>query len=226
MKMRWDVDDANSVVLNIGMIRTRVLVNGKDVPAKISMRKKNYFPFDLADGRDAVITVTPHFGMRPDITLMVNDELMVETGGKPILCSACGKPVKPNDRFCGACGHEMPPAEHHLHNKHVKSAMHAIIVLAVLFAVAGVFLYSVTNDKADLVVYLILSGIMAGLAWWSRRAPLAAVLVATATYIALIVVNAILDPKTLGQGLLVKIIIIALLVRGIKAALALRSANE
>jgi hypothetical protein len=76
-----------------------------------------------------------------------------------------------------------------------------------------------------LIVNLILAAVMTVLAFWGRRAPLAAVLVATATYSVLIVTNAIIDPKTIGQGIWVKIFIIVLLVRGIKAALALRTAN-
>ncbi len=225
MQIRWDVDDATSVVLNIGVFRTRVLINGNAIPARISMSKKNYFAFDLPDGRDAVIAVSPKIAARPDITLTVNDELMVATPRQPIRCAACGKTVKPNDKFCGACGHEMPPPEQHLHKKHVNAAMHAIIWLAILFAVAGMLMYYTSHEKSDLAGGLVLSGIMAALAFWSRKAPLAAVLVATAIYFALIVLDAIIDPKTLAQGVLLKILFIILLVRGIKAALALRTAN-
>jgi hypothetical protein len=71
----------------------------------------------------------------------------------------------------------------------------------------------------------VLAVAMVGLAMWGKRAPLPAVLVATATYAAVIVVNAIIDPRTLAQGIFVKIIVIAFFVRGIKAALALRAAN-
>jgi hypothetical protein len=76
-----------------------------------------------------------------------------------------------------------------------------------------------------LVVNLVLAAVMALLAWWGRRAPLAAVLIATATYAVVLVANAIQDPATLGQGVIMKIIIIAFLVKGIRAALALRALN-
>jgi len=81
------------------------------------------------------------------------------------------------------------------------------------------------EPKSVLIVNLVLAAIMAVLAWWGRRAPLAAVLLATATYAVVIVANAIADPTTIGQGIIVKIIIIAFLVKGIKAALALRASN-
>ena len=76
-----------------------------------------------------------------------------------------------------------------------------------------------------LLVNMVLAAVMAVLAWWGRRAPLAAVLLATATYAVVLVANAIADPATIGQGIIVKIIIIAFLVKGIKAALALRALN-
>ena len=76
-----------------------------------------------------------------------------------------------------------------------------------------------------LAVNGILTAIMVGLALWSRRSPLPAVVIATATYIVVIVANAIADPATLGQGWIVKAIIILFLFRGIKAALALRASH-
>ena len=78
---------------------------------------------------------------------------------------------------------------------------------------------------ALLITNGILAGVMAGLARVGRRSPLPAVLVATATYAVVIVLNAIADPRTIGQGIIVKIIIIGLFAKGIKAALALRAVD-
>ena len=76
-----------------------------------------------------------------------------------------------------------------------------------------------------LIVNLILAAIMVALAVWAKYKPLAAVLVATATYIVVIAYAGITDPATLAQGWIVKLVIIAFLIKGIKAALALRSAR-
>jgi len=76
-----------------------------------------------------------------------------------------------------------------------------------------------------LAVNGVLAAIMIGLALWGRRSPLPAVLIATATYAVVIVTNAITDPTTIAQGWIVKLVIITFLVRGIKAALALRTSN-
>ncbi|WP_019143036.1 zinc ribbon domain-containing protein [Noviherbaspirillum massiliense] len=75
-----------------------------------------------------------------------------------------------------------------------------------------------------LIINVILAATMGVLALWSKRAPLAAILIATATYVVVIVGNAIADPITLTQGMIMKIIVIAFLLKGIKSALTLRSA--
>lgn len=77
-----------------------------------------------------------------------------------------------------------------------------------------------------LITNAVLAIAMIGLGFWGRRAPLPAILVATAIYAMVIVTNAIIDPKSLGQGIFVKIIVIMFLVRGIKAALALRAQSS
>jgi len=74
-------------------------------------------------------------------------------------------------------------------------------------------------------INMILATMMVGLAIWARRSPLPAVLIATATYVVIIVASGIADPRSLGQGWLIKLIVIAFLVKGIKAALALRDAR-
>jgi len=77
-----------------------------------------------------------------------------------------------------------------------------------------------------LSINLILGVSMVALSFWAKRSPLGAMLVATATYAVVLVTNAIADPATIGQAVIVKIIIIAFLIKGIRAALALRTAKK
>jgi len=99
------------------------------------------------------------------------------------------------------------------------------VINGVTYTVAALRERILFEPWGALLVNMILAAIMGGLAFWGKRAPLPAVLVATATYLVVIVGNAILEPATIGQGIYVKIIIIAFLVRGIKAALALHAEN-
>lgn len=63
---------------------------------------------------------------------------------------------------------------------------------------------------------------MLGLFFYSKKSPLAALLMAMGVYAAVIVLNAIMDPLTLGQGLALKIFVFALLINGVRMALELR----
>jgi predicted nucleic acid-binding Zn ribbon protein len=266
MEIRWDLDDNTVIDLRVGGFRkNRLTINENEIPVDLTLRGKNGYSFQLPDGRAATISVEPQFATRPLVELRIDGNLIAPTGKKPTLCAGCGTAVKPNDKFCSACGHEMPPAEHYVHKRYVKEATGAITLLAVLFAISGPLMYYLTQlqsqplmeklagmDPDDtypekiggdiytvsslkaqlewepwsaLIVNLILAAIMAGLALWGRRAPLPAVLIAAATYAVVIVLNAIIEPMSLAQGILMKVLIIVFLVRGIKAALALRAAN-
>ncbi|HUQ12319.1 MAG TPA: zinc ribbon domain-containing protein [Steroidobacteraceae bacterium] len=83
----------------------------------------------------------------------------------------------------------------------------------------------VWEHRGVLIVNLMLSAIMLVLAWWSRWKALPAILIATAIYVAVQVVSAIVDPQTIAQGIIIKVVVIAVLVKGIKGALSLRTEN-
>jgi hypothetical protein len=76
------------------------------------------------------------------------------------------------------------------------------------------------EHRGILVVNFIIAAIMVVLAWWSKRRALPAILIATAIFAVVQVTSAIVDPKTLMQGIVMKAIVIAVLVRGIKAAIS------
>jgi len=95
----------------------------------------------------------------------------------------------------------------------------------VTYTVAALRKQLIWEPWSILIQNMILAVIMAGLAFWGKRSPLVAVLIATAIYAVVIVTNAIISPVSIGQGIYIKILIIALLTRGIKSALALRTAN-
>jgi len=76
------------------------------------------------------------------------------------------------------------------------------------------------EQRGVLIVNLILAAIMVVLAWWSKRRALPAILIATAVFVVVQVTGAIIDPTTLMQGLVMKIFVIAVLIKGIKGALS------
>ncbi len=83
-------------------------------------------------------------------------------------------------------------------------------------------------DKEVLFVFGInyfLAAVMLGLYFWSRESPFPALVAALSVYLAVQVLNAIIDPATIIQGLLIKILIISFLLNGIKTSLNSRKMN-
>jgi hypothetical protein len=69
---------------------------------------------------------------------------------------------------------------------------------------------------------LFLAAVMLGLWFWSKKSLLAAVITALGIYVAVMVASALFDPKTLAQGIIMKIIVISALAKGVQSALAAR----
>jgi hypothetical protein len=74
-----------------------------------------------------------------------------------------------------------------------------------------------------LIVNLIVAALMGGLWMWGKRAPLPAIACAFALFLVVHVGSAMVDPKTIAQGLLIKIIAIVVLAKGLKSALEVRA---
>ncbi len=70
------------------------------------------------------------------------------------------------------------------------------------------------------VTNYLLAAAMVGLCFWARKAPMPAILTALGVYLVVLIGNMIVDPKTLTQGIIMKVIAIGSLGRGVYAALA------
>jgi hypothetical protein len=69
---------------------------------------------------------------------------------------------------------------------------------------------------------LFLALVMLGLWMWSKRSLLPAIITALGIYVTVIVASALYDPKSLVQGVIVKVVVIVVLAKGVRAALAAR----
>ncbi len=266
MKRTWEIDESTLVAVHYGLFRrSKITVNGVAIPGKLNVKKKRNWRFSLRDGRKAQLWVIPQFVGQPTMELRIDERMMLESGKQAVQCRACGAAAKPYDSFCGKCGQAMPPPQLIGHEKLVKQATQAIYVLAVLFLVSGLLLYSLSKENTaqalaklqtmdpdqvlpqaidgvtytvrelrsrlqwestgTLVANLILAAAMAALGLWSKRAPLAAIVVATALYLVVLVVATIVDPASLTHGLILKIVVVAVLFKGVKSALAVRDLN-
>jgi len=261
--IEWRVDAGTHITLRKPpFLRRKVELNGQRVDGKWKSKR---FALTLQDGRSAEIALKADAFSRTT-ELSVNGKVIPDTRYVPqdLHCPTCNAEIQLLDEYCSKCGHALGSPDRFLSHRSVQSATTAIRVLAVLYALFGVFMFFVLRDTTNaalanlaqypdnetlapidgvtytagelraqvlwehrsvLVVNLILSALMWVLAWWSKRKPLPAILIASAIFAVVQVIGAIEDPKSITQGILIKIIVIGVLVRGIRGAFSLRTAN-
>ena len=104
------------------------------------------------------------------------------------------------------------------YDKHIRNAR------IILFIMAGLTLLLLINaapfDSIARVIaggiIVVFAGVFAGLAFWTKKRPYTALLCALIFYVSLIVIAAVLDPATILQGWILKVIIIILLLLGLR----------
>jgi energy-converting hydrogenase Eha subunit B len=79
----------------------------------------------------------------------------------------------------------------------------------------------VEPDKTITIAsYLFLCLLFVALGLWTKHKPFMALLIALSVYVGIYLTSAILEPTTFVSGLLIKIVVVALLVRGMRNAKA------
>lgn len=154
-------------------------------------------------------------------------------------CSFCDKGITPSDAtFCNHCGHPENGTDQQRAkffakraveknknidaDKKIKSARNTLFILSGIITVFGFFVYLRTEDIIGFATNLVISFIYLALAFWSKEKPLIALLVGLLLYITIIVISAIVEPATLVQGILWKIIIISFLGKGLYSASSIK----
>jgi len=142
-----------------------------------------------------------------------------------VYCNSCGFPLKgtedeQRDFITNRTFKEIDLADFH---KNIKSATNSLYWVAGLFAlgaiIGGFMLQDESEIVAHLIIYVILIAIFLALAVWGKQKPLPALISGLSLYVFIQIANAILEPASILSGIIVKIIIIAMLIKGIKAAL-------
>ncbi|MFO7259077.1 MAG: hypothetical protein DIU61_015360 [Bacteroidota bacterium] len=150
------------------------------------------------------------------------------------VCEHCNSINGPMNKYCSQCSFPIRGSEGEKASflltvssrrrflddarQKIKSARTVIFVLAALFFVFGLFVGFAMDDFPSMIVSLVLCLIYLLLAAWCNQNPFGAILTAFIIYVTLIMVNMLVDPETLFQGIIIKIGIIAWLVKGIRSA--------
>ena len=108
--------------------------------------------------------------------------------------------------------------------KSARRSAGALLAVAILQMLAGFLIMNLLpkNFEQKTLVLGMLFGIgvvFFGLAGWALKQPLPAAIVGLALYITLWLVDIVADPTAIARGILLKLIIIAVLVRAIQAGL-------
>lgn len=108
------------------------------------------------------------------------------------------------------------------YDKHIKNARNTLFVLAGLTLILNLWvLLPIDGDLAKMISLCIIAGVCGlflGLAFWTKKRPYTAILIALIVYSVLIILGWILEPTSIIKGILFKIAIIVLLVRGLRNA--------
>jgi hypothetical protein len=151
-----------------------------------------------------------------------------------IKCSQCGIENQMAAQFCESCGlsfesiqaelNEAYQEEAELLRRQAKNASSWLMVIAGLQGASALLYSFAAPGQASFL--LIVAGIMAvlflGLAVWARRNPAAASITTLVLLGSLWLFEAIGDPKAVFNGIIIKIILIVVLTRAIKAGIRYR----
>ena len=165
-------------------------------------------------------------------------------------CGGCGRAVTDQDREVLQVRLEGSDYQAYERGKQVRAAAGWIGALAIVFAISGVVMFFIARERVgslerldhfsddaaaevrrqmalepylELVPNLILAVCMGGLWLWARRSPLPAITVAFALFIVVQVGNALVEPRLIFSGLIIKILALVALTKGLMAALEARA---
>ncbi|RQO70745.1 hypothetical protein DBR43_22385 [Pedobacter sp. KBW06] len=154
-------------------------------------------------------------------------------------CNCCAVKYEAMDAFCNACGFPLQGTKQeqdfYISERNVKEielidldekverarrSLYWISGLTLFSLVFVVFKPSPDEDVSFLVITtLILSTAFLGLAVWGKTRTSTALISGLSLYLIIHILNAILDPRTILSGIIVKVVIIVYLVKGIKSVI-------
>jgi hypothetical protein len=154
-------------------------------------------------------------------------------------CKCCFEKTNELDQFCTSCGFPLRGTEEQQNNfiyergykkmqvnelagKASRASVTFYIISGLMF-LSGIVIFFMhpenNRSSANLIIYAIISALFLCLGVWSNKKPVAAIICGLTLYVVLILLQAAADFSTLFSGLLIKIFIIAGLVKALVSAL-------
>lgn len=172
-----------------------------------------------------------------------------ENAAGSTFCAACGKAlpaagtggprvVTAGTAGASAAGRQLLTDEL---RKKIKKASGALLAVAIIQAIMGPVMLMMMKSQAERaagpgavfeikpIAYVMVFGIAAaffGLYLWSRAQPFAAAIVGLVLFISMWLLDVIADPTTIANGIILKVIVIAVLTKAIQAGSEYRKLLE
>jgi len=117
------------------------------------------------------------------------------------------------------------------YDKHIKQARNSLYAIAILLFISVGVLYFTNKDYAEYIWIdlLIYGGFIAGfvaLGIWTKHKPYTAIICGLVLFGLFILLNAVIDPTTIIKGIIFKVIVIVLLIKGLNDAKAAQAMKE
>jgi hypothetical protein len=142
-------------------------------------------------------------------------------------CHRCDERLSAGAGYCDACGARVIDDVDREWKRtqlepHLKQGRQALVAMAVIYALTGIVFALILDAPAVLVVNLALSAIHFGLWRWAFSSLLPAVVTALALFVTVHAAEAIIDPSSIVRGIILKVIILVVLYRAVRAGLEAR----
>ena len=158
----------------------------------------------------------------------------MESNTETLTCSQCAQVLNPRGVYCTNCGFPEGGSDDERRSfllrvssrkrlltdaqRKIKNAKIALIVIGAFYMLVALLYVFAYDDAATAIANAFVGILYFILVVWCERQPFTSILTGFVIYISFIIISVIIDPVTLVQGILIKIIIVAALIRGIYSA--------
>ena len=142
-----------------------------------------------------------------------------------IHCTACGYPLKGTaiDQTAFIANHKNLNVDFVNYSKAIKKAGRTLFYLSAIFAISGIYNFFVSKDDPDVILIVVPLIVLAItfllLGEFSKKKPLACIIVGIGLYGIVQILDLIGDPASIARGIFGRVVIIILLINGLESAL-------
>ena len=155
-------------------------------------------------------------------------------------CPQCNAAVEMDAQFCHNCGYSLaslrttaPVAPVSMATpdpaieKGIRQARTTLLVVAIIQIFSGlIFVAMQSQDTFAIAGVFIVSAVFFALWFWAKRNPLPATITGLITFVTLHVAEAMIDPRQIYQGIIMKILVVSFLAKGVSAAINYRNMQK